>query len=87
MAIEQHLRPADTQEFVALWNAAKEDHFVQEIASLLPRLLGTADSLDPGQATDAARHIVRALYFASAADGGVAAGVEYLAKVVEERAR
>jgi hypothetical protein len=84
MATEQRPRPADTQEFVALWNAAKEEHFVQELALLLPRLLGSVDSLDPEHTTEAARHFIHALHLASTAEGGVAAGVEYLAKVVEE---
>jgi hypothetical protein len=85
MGTEQRQHPADTQEFVALWNAAKEEHFVQELSLLLPRLLGSADALRPGQTTDAARHLVDALHLASTAEGGVAAGMEYLARVVEER--
>jgi hypothetical protein len=68
-------RLADTKEFLALWNAAKEDHFVQELAPLLPQLEQTAEG--------AARHIVRALHLASTDEGGVAAGMDYLAKVVE----
>jgi hypothetical protein len=87
MGTEQRPRPADTQEFVALWNAAKEEHFVQELGQLLPRLLGSADSLDPRQTADAAHHIVNAMHLASTGEGGVAAGVEYLARVVEERER
>jgi hypothetical protein len=83
MGTEQRSHPADTQEFVALWNAAKEEHFVQELAVLLPRLLGSADSLDSAQLTAAARHIVDALHLASTAEGGVAAGMDYLSKVAE----
>ena len=40
---EQRHHPADTQEFVAMWTAAKEEHFVQELAPLLPAASG-ADS-------------------------------------------
>jgi hypothetical protein len=87
MSTEPHRPVADTQEFLAVWSAAKEEHFVQELGQLLPRLLGSADSLDPRQTTDAAHHIVNALHLASTGEGGVAAGVEYLAKVVEERER
>jgi hypothetical protein len=83
MGTEQRPPVADTKEFLALWNAAKEDHFVQELVPLLPRLLGSPGKLDPGYTADAARHIVRALHLASTEGGGVAAGVDYLAKVVE----
>jgi hypothetical protein len=80
---EDRPRLANTQEFLALWNSAKEEHFVQELRPLLPRLLGSPANLDPGYTTDAARHIVRALHLASTAEGGVAAGIDYLAKVRE----
>jgi hypothetical protein len=83
MGTEQRPPAADTQEFLALWNAAKEEHFAQELAPLLPRLLGNPGKLDPGVTYDAARHIVRALHLASTPGGGVAAGMDYLAKVVE----
>jgi hypothetical protein len=83
MGTEQRPPAADTQEFLALWNAAKEEHFAQELAPLLPRLLGSPAKLDPGVTFDTARHIVRALHLASTPGGGVAAGIDYLAKVVE----
>ena len=81
MDTEQPSRTLDTQEFLSLWNAAKEDHFVQALAPLLPGLLGNPAKLDPGNTTDAARHIVRALHLAATAEGGVAAGIGYLEKV------
>jgi hypothetical protein len=83
MDAEQRPRAGDTQEFLTLWNAAKEEHFALELAPLLPLLLGSPGNLDPGYTTDAARHIVRALHLASTVEEGVAAGVDYLAKVVE----
>jgi hypothetical protein len=83
MGTDQRPQPADTQEFVALWTAAKEQHFAQELALLLPRLLGSADLLESEQSTTAARHIVEALHLASTAEGGVATGMDYLAKVAD----
>lgn len=84
---EDRRHPANTQEFLALWNAAKEEHFAQELAPLLPFLLGSPGKLDRRQITDAAHHLVRAMHLASTTEGGVAAGVEYLAKVVETEVR
>ena len=71
---EQRRGPADTQEFLALWNSAKEEHFVQELTPLLPLLGQSAEA--------AARHLVRAMHLASTG-GGVAAGMDYLSKVAE----
>jgi len=81
MATEQPQRTLDTQEFLALWNSAKEDHFVQRLAPLLPGLLGNPAQMNPEHATDAARHIVRALHLASTAESGVGAAIDYLEKV------
>jgi len=80
---EDRRHPANTQEFLALWNSAKEEHFVQELAPLLPFLLGSPGKLDRGRTTDAARHLVRAMHLASTAEGGVGAGMDYPSSVVE----
>jgi hypothetical protein len=69
--------PANTQEFMALWNTAREEHLIKELVPLLPLLGQTAEA--------AARHLVRALHLASTAEGGVAAAMDYLAKVAEDR--
>src|SRR5215213_5010217 len=39
---EESRRPLDTQEFLAMWSAAKEEHFAQELAPMLPLLLGNS---------------------------------------------
>lgn len=84
MGISENRRHlANTQEFLALWNSAKEEHFVQELAPLLPFLLGSPGKLDRGRTADAARHLVRAMHLASTAEGGVGAGMDYLARVVD----
>jgi hypothetical protein len=83
MATEQRPRPADTQEFLALWNAAKEEHFVEELAPLLPLLLGSPRRPDGEHTREAARHLVRALHLASTSEGGLSAAMDYLTTVVE----
>jgi hypothetical protein len=37
---ERRPGPENTQELVAMWSAAKEQHFVQELLQLLPSLVG-----------------------------------------------
>ena len=82
---EQSRRPADTQELLAMWSAAKEQHFVQELVPLLPPLLGSSDKLDREQTEEAARHLVRALHLAARPEGGIHAALDYLTKMVERK--
>jgi hypothetical protein len=72
---------ADTQEFVAMWSATKEQHFLQELVQLLPALLGS-EKLDDDQIEKVARRLVRALYLAARPEGGVHAAIDYLRETV-----
>jgi hypothetical protein len=78
---EERGRLADTQEFLAMWNAAKEEHFAQELAPMLSLLLGSSGNVDAGRVQEAARHLVRAMHLASAPQGGLHAALDYLAQV------
>ena len=78
---EERRRPADTQEFLAMWSTAKEEHFVQELAPLLPLLLGNSGNVDAARVQEAARHLVRAMHLASAPEGGLHAALDYLSQV------
>jgi hypothetical protein len=81
---ETHLSPANTQEFMALWNTAKEEHFVSQLLPLLPHLFSASIRVDPQGAEWAARHLVRALHLAAMPEAGVHAAIAYLAEVVGE---
>ena len=83
---EQRRRPADTQEFLAMWSAAKEEHFVQELTPLLPRLL-SSPGLNAEKTRETARHLVRALHLASSPEGGLSAAMDYLSSVGEGEGR
>ena len=83
---ERRRPPADTQELVAMWNTAKEEHFVQELVPLLPRLLGGSGRPDENGAEEAARHLVRAMHLAARPEGGIHAAMEYLTKMAEGNA-
>ena len=79
---ERRLRPENTQELLAMWSAAKEQHFVQELVELLPSLVGPT-GLSENQVEDAARHLVRALHLAARPEGGIHAAMDYLTKMAE----
>ena len=79
---DRQRHPADTQEFLALWSAAKEEHFAQELAPLLPLLLGCPDNVDASRLQEAARHLVRALHLAATPEGGLNGALDYLARIV-----
>ena len=78
---EERRRPADTQEFLAMWSAVKEEHFVQELAPMLPLLLGNSEKADGARVHEAARHLVRAMHLASDPKGGLHAALDYLTQV------
>ena len=78
---EESRRPVDTQEFLAMWSAAKEEHFAQELAPMLPLLLGNSGHEDAVRVQEAARHLVRAMHLASTPEGGLPAALDYLAQV------
>ena len=82
---EQHHKLANTEEFVAVWSATKEQHFIGELVQLLPALLG-AVKLEGTQTEDVARHLVRALHLAARPEGGVHAAMDYLRRTVEGEA-
>jgi hypothetical protein len=76
---------ANTEEFVAMWSATKEQHFVQELVPLLPALLGSG-KLDETRIEEVARRLIRALHLAARPEGGVHAAMDYLRKTVEDEA-
>jgi hypothetical protein len=80
---KQRRQPADTQEFLAMWDTAKEQHFVQELVPLLPRLLGSPVGLGGKPTEEAARHLVRAMHLTAMPEGGLHTGIDYLRQVAE----
>lgn len=84
-ASERRRGPADTQELLAMWSAAKEQHFVQELVQLLPPLLGSG-KLDENRIEEAARHLIRALHLAARPEGGIHAAMDYLTRMVSGKA-
>lgn len=79
---ERHHKLANTEEFVAMWSATKEQHFVGEMVQLLPALLGSV-KLEGTQTEEVARHLVRALHLAARPECGVHAAMDYLGKAIE----
>jgi hypothetical protein len=85
MERETHPSPANTQEFMALWNTVKEEHFVSQLLPLLPHLFSGSVRLDPEGTEWAARHLVRALHLAAIPEAGVHVAIAYLTEIVEGR--
>jgi len=84
---KRHLPPADTREFMVLWNTVKEEHFVAQLVPLLPRLFNSSGELNAEQVEPAARHLVRAMHLAETPKAGVQAAITYLAEVVGDRTK
>lgn len=71
--------PANTREFVALWNDTVEEHLVRQLAQAIPDLTRDLPLHDPAHAAALARPLVRALRL-SAVSGDPAAAVRFLAE-------
>ena len=78
MSNDSHQAPANTREFVALWNDTVEEHLVRQLAQALPDLTRDVPLDDPAHAAALALPLVRALRL-SAVSGDPAAAVRYLA--------
>jgi len=74
-------RPADTREFMVMWNAVTTDALTHKLSAVLPELAQTlpgAPRLDEAQAAALSPVLVRALQLAASPDGGVHAAVQFL---------
>lgn len=73
--------PADTREFMVMWNAVTTDALTHKLTAVLPELvqaLPGGPRLDEAQATALSPVLVRAFQLAASPDGGVHAAVQFL---------
>jgi hypothetical protein len=74
-------RPADTREFMAMWNAVTAEHLSHKLAGALQDLaqrVPNAPALDAVGAEAMAPLLIHAFQVAAAKDGGVHAAVQFL---------
>lgn len=74
-------RPADTREFMAMWNAVTGEHLTHKLAEALQRLaqrVPNAPAFGPAEAEVMAPLLINAFQVAAAKDGGVHAAVQFL---------
>lgn len=79
--------PANTREFMAMWNAVTAEHLTHKLAGVLADLARRAPeipAIDAGQAEALAPLLVRAFQVASSPDGGPHAAVQFLAEYAPE---
>ena len=75
--------PADTREFMAMWNAVTAEHLTHKLAGVLQELAHRAPgapAMDAAGAETLAPLLVRAFQIASSPDGGPHAAVQFLAE-------
>ncbi|HET8836739.1 MAG TPA: hypothetical protein VFN08_18570 [Gemmatimonadales bacterium] len=74
-------RPADTREFMAMWNAVTAEHLTHKLAAALEELaqrLPNAPAFGTAGAEMMAPLLLHAFQVAAAKDGGVHAAVQFL---------
>jgi hypothetical protein len=73
--------PADTREFMAMWNAVTAEHLTHKLAGALQELaqrVPDAPAIGAAQAEVMAPLLIHAFQVAAAKDGGVHAAVQFL---------
>ena len=76
-------RPANTREFMAMWNAVTAEHLSAKLSAALVQLAQRAPSAPPigeAQAEALAPLLIHAFQVAAAPEGGVHAAVQFLAE-------
>ena len=74
-------RPADTREFMAMWNAVTAEHLTHKLADALQELaqrVPNAPAFGAPEAEVMAPLLIHALQVAAAKEGGVHAAVQFL---------
>ena len=86
--MDEELRhPADTREFMAMWNTVTAEHLTHKLTAVLQQLsrrIPEAPILDETQAAALSPPLVRALQVAASPEGGVHAAVQFLAEYAAE---
>jgi hypothetical protein len=80
---EPESRPADTQEFIAMWNAVTAEHLTHKLTAALQQLgerVPNAPVLGTAQAEALSPLLIHAFQVAAAREGGVHAAVQFLAE-------
>lgn len=80
---EELKQPANTREFMTMWNTVTADHLTHKLTGVLQQLsrrLPDAPTLDDRQAGALSPLLIRALQVAASPEGGVHAAVQFLAE-------
>ena len=80
---EASSRPANTREFMAMWNAVTAEHLTAKLTAALQQLgqrVPTAPAIGEAQAEALSPLLIHALQVAAAPEGGVHAAVQFLAE-------
>jgi len=80
---EELKQPANTREFMTMWNTVTADHLAHKLSGVLQQLsrrLPDGPTLDERQAGALSPLLIRALQVAASPDGGVHGAVQFLAE-------
>jgi hypothetical protein len=75
--------PANTREFMAMWNAVTAEHLTHKLTGVLQQLgerMPNAPTFGEGQAEALSPLLIRAFQVAASPEGGVHAAVQFLAE-------
>lgn len=84
MADDQRRGPADTQEFLGMWHTVTDQHFLEQLKTILPRLLRGIDPLDRATTSLLAGRVLQALRLAAGPSGDLTSAMRYLKEAADE---
>jgi hypothetical protein len=83
---EQHRAPRDTREFLGMWHAVSDQHFLDQLNAILPGLLRGVGPSDPAATSLLAGRLLQALRLAAGPNGDLSTALRYLKEAAEQPA-
>jgi hypothetical protein len=79
-------RPADTREFLGMWHAVTDQHFIEQLNLILPGLLRDVGPRDPAATAVLAGRLLQALRLAAGPGGDLSSAIRYLKEAADQPA-
>ncbi len=81
---DEHRRPRDTREFLGMWHAVTDQHFVDQLNGLLPGLLQGVNLSEPATRSMLAGRLLHALRLAAGPEGDLTVAIRYLQDAADQ---
>jgi hypothetical protein len=84
---DKHHPPQDTREFLGMWHAVTDQHFLEQLNAILPGLLRGVNPGEPAATAVLAGRLLQALRLAAGPSGDLSSAIRYLKEAADQPAR